>query len=274
MPEQSFPSFLWRWVRTATDDAVEALGLSSLLLGAVFWAWHKYRPNSLKVAGGYFRITPDMAMTDLVWQIPLAVGFIIFAYRLARAPYEIVLSERAQHAKDEAMLKESVWKNIPDLVGLIDWMIIRESELFHDQCEMLITVNVVNAGASTIVQHWVVLLRTEEGKELTLTKSDPLPHETLTFETDVLTDIQGADFIKYKTAPDAIPRRGNRRGFVMCRIPKDLSQRWSVVVRFNDALGKTWETNRYVPADRPKPKSFREIGGWPDLDIRHRPLGT
>jgi hypothetical protein len=177
----------------------------------------------------------------------------------------------AEHQRNE--LQERFNRRRPEFVLFIDWMIIREIPDDESRCEMLLTVNVTNAGESSIAQHWTVMLRTEEGNEIELNKREPLPHEVITFTTDVHTDVKGSDFIKYKTHPSGIPRGDGCRGFVMCYIPKNLKPKWSVVVTVNDAFGETWESSRYLPWKRPTADSFTEIGGWPHLDIRHRPLG-
>jgi hypothetical protein len=170
-------------------------------------------------------------------------------------------------------LKARLKSDRPEFVGFIDWMFIQECS--DDKCQMLFALNITNAGAPSVIQHWVIRLTTEEGKEIDVLQSEPLPHEVVTFVTDVLTDIKGSDFIRYKTHPNGIPRGDGCRGFVCCLIPKNLRPKWSIVVFFNDAFGKTWESSRYYPASAGSiGNSFQAVGGWPNLDIRHRPLSS
>src|ERR1035437_7482703 len=105
---KSFIAYLWRWFKAAFKPAADFVGGISLVLGAIIWAWHKYRPGSFKSAADTLGISPEAAMSDLVWQIPLWAGAAVFLWRLLRAPYEIHVTTEKANAVAYRVLAEKV----------------------------------------------------------------------------------------------------------------------------------------------------------------------
>jgi hypothetical protein len=173
--------------------------------------------------------------------------------------------------RDARIMAETRIKNDePVFVGFIDWMFL--SPLDENKCQMLLAVNVANSGAPSILEHWRIRLLPEDSDGYEVQEIRVAQHEKLTFTSDVTTDVNGSDFINYKTHPNGIPRGDGRRGLLLCHIPKDLKLKWRVVVSFQDVTGKIWETKPYQPSTRPSLNGFAALGGWSGLDIRHRPL--
>ena len=116
---ETFWRYLGRWLKTATAGTWDRLGLFSLVAGVLLWAWNKFAPVSFRQFAGILRVSPEVAMADLVWEIPLALGGLALAWRFVRAPYEIHLAQdkhilalqnevtqrRKSHAIHEAMLR-------------------------------------------------------------------------------------------------------------------------------------------------------------------------
>lgn len=87
----SFWGFIRLWWSAATKGSWDRVGLLSTIVGAVVWVWHKYYAASFDRAVAYVGWSPEAAVTDLVWQLPLGVGGLALAWRFVRAPYEIHL---------------------------------------------------------------------------------------------------------------------------------------------------------------------------------------
>jgi hypothetical protein len=88
-PAGSFRRYGAEVLRIAFKPAADLIGLSGMVLGAILWAWHRFFPESFKNAAAIVGLSPDAAVSDLVWEIPIVLGFLVFVYRLVRAPFEI-----------------------------------------------------------------------------------------------------------------------------------------------------------------------------------------
>jgi hypothetical protein len=109
MPDSklTFWGFVCLWWSAATKGAMDRIGFLSLVVGALLWWWRKYYTASFDVAVGYLGISPDAAMTDLVWQVPIGLGCLALGWRFLRAPYEIHLAEVQKRASLETLINES-----------------------------------------------------------------------------------------------------------------------------------------------------------------------
>jgi hypothetical protein len=100
MPDtNSFAAYARQWWRAAFAPAWDFFGWFGAVVGGLLWAAHKYAPQQFTAFSGALGVTPEAAMSDLVWQVPLAAGAIVLAYRLVRAPYEIHVEMLGQHRK-------------------------------------------------------------------------------------------------------------------------------------------------------------------------------
>jgi hypothetical protein len=86
---QTFWTYALLWFRVAREGTFDVLGALSLVFSAVFWAWRKWESDSFGRAAAAVGLSPDAAMSDLVWEIPIAVAAVLFGWRFVRAPYEI-----------------------------------------------------------------------------------------------------------------------------------------------------------------------------------------
>ena len=84
-----FRSYLHQWFKAAWAPAYDLLGLAAVVVGAVLWAWHKFWSENFQWAAGRVGFSAEAAVSDLVWEIPLALGASVLTYRLVRAPYEM-----------------------------------------------------------------------------------------------------------------------------------------------------------------------------------------
>lgn len=99
--ETTFTAYLRAWWKAAFAPAWDAFGWFGVAVGAILWAWHRFWPDSFGLATRYFGFSPDAAMSDLVWIIPLLLGVAVLLYRLVRAPFEmyIALEKRVMDAE-------------------------------------------------------------------------------------------------------------------------------------------------------------------------------
>ncbi|HVG56769.1 MAG TPA: hypothetical protein VM846_20190 [Vicinamibacterales bacterium] len=98
-----FGTYLRRWFKAAAAPAYDLLGVAGVVVGAVLWAWHRFWSENFRWAAGRAGLSPEAAVSDLVWGIPLTLGFAVLAYRLVRAPYEMhVEAERRVWVADTA----------------------------------------------------------------------------------------------------------------------------------------------------------------------------
>jgi hypothetical protein len=100
----TFLGYLRVWFRAVRKGAWDTFGTVSTLAALAIWLWTEYWPDSFKAAAARFGVTPENAMSDWVWQVPLGVGLLALAYRTIRAPYEMHVSALATH---NATLKEA-----------------------------------------------------------------------------------------------------------------------------------------------------------------------
>lgn len=99
-----FRAYLRRWFKAAAAPAYDLLGLAGVMVGSVLWAWHRFWPDNFRWAAGRIGFSPEAAVSDLVWEIPLTAGFAVLAYRLVRAPYEMQI-EAERRLWDAAVAK-------------------------------------------------------------------------------------------------------------------------------------------------------------------------
>jgi hypothetical protein len=88
----TFGAYLRAWWKAAFAPAWDAFGWLGLAFGAVLWAWHRFRPGSFGTVVRYFGFTPDAALSDLVWIVPLLLGAAVLLFRLIRAPFEMYIA--------------------------------------------------------------------------------------------------------------------------------------------------------------------------------------
>lgn len=111
MPEGtglSFAEYFRQWIKASIAPAWDLFGGLGVLLGLGLWAWNRYWPLTFKGAMAAIGFTPEAAMSDLVWQIPLGAGLLAFAYRFIRAPYEIHQAAQDSHRTAVAALRQEV----------------------------------------------------------------------------------------------------------------------------------------------------------------------
>jgi hypothetical protein len=89
--QPTFGRYLSQWFTAAFSPAWNVFGAFGVLVGGSLWVWHRVSPSSFDSTAQYFSLSPDAAMTDLIWIIPFWLGVAVFIYRFVRAPYEIHL---------------------------------------------------------------------------------------------------------------------------------------------------------------------------------------
>lgn len=100
--------YLWQWFGAARKGAWDTFGSVSTLVGFVLWAWHKFDEVTFRRFSDALRVSPEAAMSDLVWQIPVAVGACVLGYRFIRAPYEIHLATLTTHEEDKQAVQSAL----------------------------------------------------------------------------------------------------------------------------------------------------------------------
>jgi hypothetical protein len=104
----SFRSYLRQWFDAAVRPAYDTYGWVSGAIGFALWLCHKYWPKQFKWAADQVGVPAEVAMSDLVWIVPLGFGFLVLAYRLLRAPYEIHDAQTQASQKTEADLRARI----------------------------------------------------------------------------------------------------------------------------------------------------------------------
>lgn len=88
-PIPTFGRYLRLWWKSAFAPAADAFGWFGVVVGLILWAWEKYFPENFAWSAGRIGLTKEAAMSDLVWQVPLALGALVLLYRILRAPFEM-----------------------------------------------------------------------------------------------------------------------------------------------------------------------------------------
>jgi hypothetical protein len=101
-------SYFRTWWKAAWAPAYDVFGVLGVALGVCLGVWHKFRPENFRWTASQFGLSPEAAMSDLVWIIPLAFGLSVLAYRLIRAPFEIHVSNENRHQSEAASLKTQI----------------------------------------------------------------------------------------------------------------------------------------------------------------------
>jgi hypothetical protein len=94
-------TYLREWLRAASKVAWDVFGGVGLAIGALLWAWHKYAPVSFTAAAASLRLSQE----DLVWEIPLAFGGVVFVVRFVRAPFEMHVAAQDDHQAETDRLR-------------------------------------------------------------------------------------------------------------------------------------------------------------------------
>ena len=96
MPEVMFRRYLRAWWSAAWAPAWDLFGWLGVAVGGVLWLWNKRWPENYKWSAQSIGITPEAAMSDIVWVLPMVAGVLLLAYRFVRAPFEmhLVLARR------------------------------------------------------------------------------------------------------------------------------------------------------------------------------------
>jgi hypothetical protein len=100
----TFQQYLRAWFNAVRRGALDMFGSISTVAGFGLWWWNRHSPDSFMFVVSYFGVTPDVAMSDLVWQIPVGLGLLALSYRFIRAPYEIHLAMHSALTKAETEL--------------------------------------------------------------------------------------------------------------------------------------------------------------------------
>jgi hypothetical protein len=104
----TFSPYLRAWWKAAFAPAWDAFGWLGVAVGAILWAWHRFWPRSFDVVARYCGLTPNAAMSDLVWILPLMLGVAVLLYRLVRAPFEMHIASEKHAQKQMAELRAEV----------------------------------------------------------------------------------------------------------------------------------------------------------------------
>jgi hypothetical protein len=132
---------------------------------------------------------------------------------------------------------------------------------------MLVSVN--NGGArASIVHHWRVYVSAEDGLEKQMAVIHPLRDERVSLRARVgHVEMDGNDFISYKTFPSPIIDGGGARGFLMFGVPNTYDiRRLRIRMTYHDVV-----MQRYECESSDKTVIFNDTGEykhWPGVTVR------
>jgi hypothetical protein len=224
--------YLAQWLRTAFAPAWDAFGWIGVVVGLSLWVWHRFWPDNFKWTADKVGLSPEAAMSDLVWVIPLVFGASILAYRLIRAPYELhvgqassardmeerLRAELERQQRQIASLEQRLHDQGPRLGCTIDQVIIGE---LPDRSKRTVAfiVTVTNQGGDSVANGWQMFLTLPDVPRRELKIQWSAGPTTFQFEGRAV-QIDGT--IYDKTA-QPVPRGGMVRGYCVSE-PLDSSR--------------------------------------------------
>jgi hypothetical protein len=222
----SFRSYLWQWVRAAVAPTYDFIGWVAMGLGAVLWAWHKYRPENFQWTAERLGISPEVAMSDPVWIVPLTLGALVLVYRLARAPYEIHRASLATAELAEQKLQGQLARlegliaiNKPRLSCHIDFVHIGSSFIDPDVTIINLVISVRNEGLPSVAESWRFWVTLPDGPKLQISpqhQDQPLQIQLL--DSDIKEMV--LDGTIYDKTATPIANGGMVRGYAMFLAPE------------------------------------------------------
>jgi hypothetical protein len=93
----TFWQYFRLWFHAVRKGMWDTFGTLTTLAALAVWVWSEFWPQSFQSTAARFGVTPENAMSDWVWQVPLGVGLLTLAFRAVRAPYEIHLATVTAH---------------------------------------------------------------------------------------------------------------------------------------------------------------------------------
>lgn len=253
---QTFRAYLKAWRKAVLAGVLDVVGTASLIVGGALWCWHKYRQANFEWAVGQIGITPEDAMSDLVWQGPLFAGGALLVYRFFRAPYEMHLASETANSDRMAQLEgqlsearrqaeSALTAEGPQLRGYVDYFF----QIPYKRGSIIgLLLNITNKGTPSLAHQWRIYVAIDGQLERQIDQEVIARQLTLRFPNGKVRTIDGKESIVHRVAHAPITSGAGQRGWIFASPRADLPIGTKVTVRFRDVNDRESSAEHVVQA--------------------------